>query len=277
MKFYQENKVNPFGSCLPLVLQLPVFFSLFYMLRKDLKIDICGPRRRSLAGRSEHGKTLTTIGCDQVDPGQREVPLHPGPDGQGDRRRRSSSCSSSTSARSCLERADVGHGRPQPALHHDRAAVRLRALHHQLPGRPARLLDHDEPLDRRPAVHHPARGRAARARRAGRRPAPAGAAAAVADEGRRGARPTSEGEGRRQGRRRPSGNGDGAAPRAAPSAAASAPPPPPRQRQEEEDRDGGADERRTSSRARSTSCSRRSSTALGPEGRGRGRPTTATS
>ena len=29
MKFYQENKVNPFGSCLPLVLQLPVFFSLF--------------------------------------------------------------------------------------------------------------------------------------------------------------------------------------------------------------------------------------------------------
>jgi YidC/Oxa1 family membrane protein insertase len=33
MKFYQENKVNPFGSCLPLVLQLPVFFSLFYMLR----------------------------------------------------------------------------------------------------------------------------------------------------------------------------------------------------------------------------------------------------
>jgi YidC/Oxa1 family membrane protein insertase len=42
MKFYQENKVNPFGSCLPLLLQLPVFLSLFYMLRKDLKLDICG-------------------------------------------------------------------------------------------------------------------------------------------------------------------------------------------------------------------------------------------
>jgi len=41
MKFYQENKVNPFGSCLPLLLQMPVFISLFYMLRKDLKIDIC--------------------------------------------------------------------------------------------------------------------------------------------------------------------------------------------------------------------------------------------
>jgi YidC/Oxa1 family membrane protein insertase len=41
MSFYQENKVNPFGSCLPLVLQLPVFISLFYMLRKDLRYDIC--------------------------------------------------------------------------------------------------------------------------------------------------------------------------------------------------------------------------------------------
>src|SRR5213080_147179 len=41
MRFYQENKVNPFSSCLPLVAQLPVFFSLFYMLRKDLRFDIC--------------------------------------------------------------------------------------------------------------------------------------------------------------------------------------------------------------------------------------------
>ena len=54
MKFYQENKVNPFGSCLPLVLQLPVFFSLFYMLRKDLKLDICPGIVRYAA---EHGTT----------------------------------------------------------------------------------------------------------------------------------------------------------------------------------------------------------------------------
>jgi YidC/Oxa1 family membrane protein insertase len=32
MEFYQENKVSPFGSCLPLLLQLPVFFGLFIML-----------------------------------------------------------------------------------------------------------------------------------------------------------------------------------------------------------------------------------------------------
>jgi YidC/Oxa1 family membrane protein insertase len=35
MRFYQENKVNPFASCLPLLLQLPVFMSLFYLLRGE--------------------------------------------------------------------------------------------------------------------------------------------------------------------------------------------------------------------------------------------------
>jgi YidC/Oxa1 family membrane protein insertase len=41
MKFYKENNVNPFGSCLPMVAQLPVFISLFYMLKKSLRTDIC--------------------------------------------------------------------------------------------------------------------------------------------------------------------------------------------------------------------------------------------
>jgi YidC/Oxa1 family membrane protein insertase len=41
MKFYRENKVNPFASCLPLVAQLPVFLSLFYMLQDDLRLDVC--------------------------------------------------------------------------------------------------------------------------------------------------------------------------------------------------------------------------------------------
>jgi YidC/Oxa1 family membrane protein insertase len=41
MKFYRENHVNPFSSCLPLVLQLPVFIGLFYMLREDLRKNIC--------------------------------------------------------------------------------------------------------------------------------------------------------------------------------------------------------------------------------------------
>ena len=47
MAFYKEHQVNPFGSCLPLLLQMPVFISLFYMLRKDLKIDICADKLMS--------------------------------------------------------------------------------------------------------------------------------------------------------------------------------------------------------------------------------------
>jgi YidC/Oxa1 family membrane protein insertase len=33
MKFYKENKINPYASCLPLVFQIPVFISLYYTLR----------------------------------------------------------------------------------------------------------------------------------------------------------------------------------------------------------------------------------------------------
>lgn len=46
MKFYKENKVNPLSSCLPLAAQLPVFISLFYMLRSSLRIDICPETQR---------------------------------------------------------------------------------------------------------------------------------------------------------------------------------------------------------------------------------------
>lgn len=41
MEFYKENQVNPMGSCLPLVLQMPVFFALFYALN---------PKRAANAG-----------------------------------------------------------------------------------------------------------------------------------------------------------------------------------------------------------------------------------
>lgn len=40
MRFYQENKVNPFASCIPLLAQLPVFITLFYLLKNELPDDI---------------------------------------------------------------------------------------------------------------------------------------------------------------------------------------------------------------------------------------------
>src|SRR5581483_982449 len=33
MKFYKENEINPAASCLPLVFQIPIFFSLYFVLR----------------------------------------------------------------------------------------------------------------------------------------------------------------------------------------------------------------------------------------------------
>ena len=54
MKFYQENNVNPLSGCLPLIVQMPVLFALFRVLRdiqdhvpttgafNDLFRDLCG-------------------------------------------------------------------------------------------------------------------------------------------------------------------------------------------------------------------------------------------
>jgi YidC/Oxa1 family membrane protein insertase len=35
MEFYRENKINPLASCIPLLLQLPVFFALYSLLNSD--------------------------------------------------------------------------------------------------------------------------------------------------------------------------------------------------------------------------------------------------
>ncbi len=37
MKFYKENQINPLSGCLPLVVQLPVFFALYRALRSPFK------------------------------------------------------------------------------------------------------------------------------------------------------------------------------------------------------------------------------------------------
>ncbi|HEV7364033.1 MAG TPA: YidC/Oxa1 family membrane protein insertase [Solirubrobacteraceae bacterium] len=80
MKFYQENKVNPLGSCLPLVFQLPVFLALFYMLRTDLKRDICGqyfPQFVETHPAQTHGKTITDFTCDQIHSGSAQFGFIP--------------------------------------------------------------------------------------------------------------------------------------------------------------------------------------------------------
>jgi YidC/Oxa1 family membrane protein insertase len=39
MKVYKDNKVNPLGSCLPILIQLPVFLALYWVLRDGLTTD----------------------------------------------------------------------------------------------------------------------------------------------------------------------------------------------------------------------------------------------
>jgi len=39
MKFYKDNKVNPLGGCLPLILQMPIFLALFRVLQDYEKLE----------------------------------------------------------------------------------------------------------------------------------------------------------------------------------------------------------------------------------------------
>ena len=66
MKYYKEAGVNPFATCLPLVLQFPVLISLVYMLRTDLVKHICSQARTAAHGALK-GQT-----CKQI------VPHHAG-------------------------------------------------------------------------------------------------------------------------------------------------------------------------------------------------------
>ena len=65
--------MNPFASCLPLLAQLPVFISLFYLLQDDLRYEICG-------------QTARPCGESAVRRRRRRVPVHPGHHRQRDRR-----------------------------------------------------------------------------------------------------------------------------------------------------------------------------------------------
>jgi YidC/Oxa1 family membrane protein insertase len=46
MKFYKENKINPYASCLPIVFQIPIFIALFFVL-KDFEDEIFPQFRES--------------------------------------------------------------------------------------------------------------------------------------------------------------------------------------------------------------------------------------
>ena len=70
MKFYQENKINPLAGCLPLLVQLPIFISLFRVLRdsqkyvphdSDLFRDLCSGVKKCSVDTIHH---LSFLGVD---------------------------------------------------------------------------------------------------------------------------------------------------------------------------------------------------------------------
>ena len=76
MKFYQENKINPLAGCLPLVVQLPIFFVLFRVLRTPyqhipktggfaaLYNTMCGNFGKACGSNAAHLHHLTFVGLD---------------------------------------------------------------------------------------------------------------------------------------------------------------------------------------------------------------------
>ena len=133
MKFYRENKINPASSCLPIVLQIPIFIALFFVLR-DFEKEIFPHYPASsleFLGLVEHHRADDRrLGAAPARRLRREpadvVVLHVGVDAEG--------------------AAD-------PAA---RPADRLHPVHPQLPLRPDDLLDDDEPVDDRPGLRHAA-------------------------------------------------------------------------------------------------------------------------
>ena len=136
MKFYKENEINPAASCLPMLVQIPVFFALYFVLRNFTKHVTRAAERARLADRPEHHRQVTAHWSGYV-----------------------------------LLVVYVGSQVGYALLRHRRrrmpssqrilfmvAAVLLRPGRQPLPGRPAHVLDDDEPLDGRPGDHHAADG-----------------------------------------------------------------------------------------------------------------------
>lgn len=65
MKIYQEHGVNPAGGCLPLLLQLPILFSLYWVIVQPLKFMLKIPIEK-IYGRFDEAKALVENGLVQI-------------------------------------------------------------------------------------------------------------------------------------------------------------------------------------------------------------------
>ena len=162
MKFYKENNVNPLGSCLPLVLQLPVFVSLYYMLKKNLRDNICPAVQTKLQHTYAQAHHITfaaahgqTKACGTSAPGAHFLFIH-------DLTAKATGIElgilivlyvgSQLGSSLLMSAATMDPTQRKVMLFH---AADLRAVRDPVPRRPAALLDHHQPVDGHPAVHGP--------------------------------------------------------------------------------------------------------------------------
>ena len=73
MKYYQEHKINPLAGCLPLVVQLPIFFALFHVLRNSYKyVPTSSDLYKALCTNPRTGRVVGVNACGDI-PG---LPIH---------------------------------------------------------------------------------------------------------------------------------------------------------------------------------------------------------
>src|SRR5215510_7048449 len=63
MKFYQENKINPLAGCLPLLVQMPIFFALFHLMRTPYKYIPTSSQLYAAFCTNSAGKVVNEAAC----------------------------------------------------------------------------------------------------------------------------------------------------------------------------------------------------------------------
>jgi len=72
MRLYKENKVNPLGSCLPVLVQLPVFIAIYWVLQAGLSAEQNFDALYSFIKNPGH---INTISLGFIDLGQKSIVL----------------------------------------------------------------------------------------------------------------------------------------------------------------------------------------------------------
>ena len=160
MELYKRTGTSPFASCLPLLAQMPIFFSLFQVLdnaQKHPEAAASACSRPSSRTRSAPRSCSASRRCRDPD----REPGHPARDRdrRPDDRADDGVAVHHAAADHVEERLPRDDGEPDVPAAEDaalRPAARLHLLGHRVPARRDVLLGLLEPLDHGPAVHrHP--------------------------------------------------------------------------------------------------------------------------